>query len=86
MLWEAYVREDHAADPVSGVPLLGIPPAAVLEECDDCHEWFGLRTINLDFDGHFRCPTHSEGWFTLTEGRSEGRCIDSETSPPVYFR
>ena len=27
------------------VPLIGIPPAAVLEECDCCHELLGLSKL-----------------------------------------
>ena len=29
------------------VPLLGIPPAAGLQECDSCHDEFGLGDVEL---------------------------------------
>lgn len=29
------------------VPLLGIPPSAVLQECDLCHDEFALRDVEI---------------------------------------
>jgi hypothetical protein len=44
-------REKHACVQREGftVPLIGLPPSAVLEECECCHIEFGLG--KLEFNG-----------------------------------
>ena len=44
-------REDHASVDREGytVPLIGIPPQAVLDECDLCHDELPVR--DLEYDG-----------------------------------
>jgi hypothetical protein len=37
------------------VPLVGIEPAAVLQECDLCHEQRPLREVELNDAGQFLC-------------------------------
>ena len=47
----------HAEVKISGmtIPLIGIPPEAMLEECDDCHDLFGLSDVVVGEDGRIRC-------------------------------
>lgn len=42
-------KPKHATVPLGeyNVPLIGIPPSAVLEECDLCHDEFKLMEITL---------------------------------------
>ena len=49
--------EDHSIVEREGfkVPLIGIAPAAVLQECDLCHEQKPLREITLQDSGQFLC-------------------------------
>lgn len=37
------------------MPLLDIPPVAVLQECDGCHDEFGLREIEMTEAGQMLC-------------------------------
>ena len=48
---------DHATVQREGftVPLIGIPPSAMLEECDCCHDQFSIRDMQL-CDGQMLCP------------------------------
>lgn len=48
---------DHAIIEREGfkVPLIGIPPGEVLEECDCCHEKKPLREIELQANGQMLC-------------------------------
>ena len=48
---------DHAIVEREGfkVPLLGIPPDAVLQECDVCHDEFALRDVEMNDAGKCVC-------------------------------
>ena len=48
---------DHAIIEREGykVPLLGIPPSAVLQECDLCHDEFPLRDVEIGDAGQVLC-------------------------------
>ena len=48
---------DHATVQREGytVPLIGIPPAAVKEQCDGCRKEFALGLVSL-VDGQILCP------------------------------
>ena len=37
------------------IPLIGIPPEAVLEECDLCHDIFSIQKIMITECGQFLC-------------------------------
>lgn len=49
---------DHAIIEREGfsVPLIGIALDAVLQECDLCHEEFGIREIEVSESGQMLCP------------------------------
>lgn len=49
--------DDHALVEREGfkVPLIGIPPDAVLQECELCHEEKPLRDIELSEAGQMLC-------------------------------
>ncbi len=49
---------DHAIVEREGfkVPLIGIPKAAMLEECDLCHQTFPLREMEIQPSGQELCP------------------------------
>ena len=51
------VLKDHAIIQREGfnVPLIGVPPEAVLQECDCCHEENPIREIELTESGQFLC-------------------------------
>ena len=48
---------DHAIVEREGfkVPLIGIPPEAVLQECELCHEEKPMREIELSESGQMLC-------------------------------
>jgi hypothetical protein len=48
---------DHAIVEREGfkVPLLGIPPDAVLQECECCHDEFSMREIEMSAAGQMLC-------------------------------
>lgn len=49
--------KDHAIVEREGfkVPLLGIPPDAVLQECELCHEEYPLRDVEMSATGQILC-------------------------------
>lgn len=49
--------EDHAKVERDGfkVPLLGIPPDAVLQECELCHNEYPLRDVEMTATGQVLC-------------------------------
>ena len=49
--------KDHAIVEREGfkVPLLGIPPDAVLQECDLCHNEYSLRDVEMTDSGQILC-------------------------------
>ena len=49
--------EDHAQVEREGyrVPLIGIPPDAMLQECESCHEQKSISTVMLMSDGQMLC-------------------------------
>ena len=49
--------DDHAIIEREGfkVPLIGISPDAVLQECELCHHEFGLREIEMSESGQMLC-------------------------------
>jgi hypothetical protein len=49
--------EDHAQVEREGfkVPPIGIPPDAVLQECDLCHASFPLREVEMNDAGQMLC-------------------------------
>ena len=49
--------EDHAKVERDGfkVPLLGIPPDAVLQECELCHNEYPLRDVEMSKSGQILC-------------------------------
>jgi hypothetical protein len=49
--------KDHAIVEREGfkVPLLGIPPDAVLQECELCHNEFPLRDVEMTDFGQILC-------------------------------
>lgn len=49
--------EDHAKVERDGfkVPLLGIPPEAVLQECELCHNEYPLRDVEMTITGQVLC-------------------------------
>lgn len=51
--------KDHAQVDLDGfkVPLIGIPPDAVIQECDLCHNEFQLREIEMTDAGQCLCAT-----------------------------
>jgi hypothetical protein len=48
---------DHALVEREGfrVPLIGVAPAAMLQECDCCHDEFPLREVALAESGQLLC-------------------------------
>ena len=48
---------DHALVEREGfmVPLIGVAPEAVLQECELCHHEFGLREIEMSEAGQMLC-------------------------------
>lgn len=48
--------KDHAIVETQGfkIPLIGIPPDAMLEECELCHDQFPLNKVELT-DGQMLC-------------------------------
>ena len=48
---------DHAIVEREGfkVPLLGIPPDAVLQECELCHNEYSLRDVEMTDSGQILC-------------------------------
>ena len=49
--------KDHAIVEREGfkVPLLGIPPDAVLQECELCHTEYPLRDVEMSDSGQILC-------------------------------
>jgi hypothetical protein len=49
--------QDHAIVEREGfkVPLLGIPPDAVLQECELCHNEYSLRDVEMTDSGQILC-------------------------------
>jgi len=49
--------KDHAIVEREGfkVPLLGIPPDAVLQECELCHNEYSLRDVEITDSGQILC-------------------------------
>ena len=49
--------KDHALVEREGfkVPLLGIPPDAVLQECELCHNEYPLRDVEMSDSGQILC-------------------------------
>ena len=49
--------KDHAIVEREGfkVPLLGIPPDAVLQECELCHNEYSLRDVEMTDSGQILC-------------------------------
>ena len=53
----------HAEVKVSGytVPLIGVPPTAMLEECDLCHDYLSLQSISYN-GKQFLCTKCMKTW------------------------
>jgi formylmethanofuran dehydrogenase subunit E len=51
------MKEKHAMVERDGfkVPLIGIPPDAVLQECDLCHDEFPMRQLEITDNGQVLC-------------------------------
>ena len=49
--------KDHAIVEREGfkVPLLGIPPDAVLQDCELCHNEYSLRDVEMTDSGQILC-------------------------------
>lgn len=62
--------DDHAIVEREGfkVPLIGVPPSAVLQECDSCHDEFPMRKVEMDVNsGNFYCQKCRQSFSSKTE-------------------
>jgi formylmethanofuran dehydrogenase subunit E len=52
-----FMISDHAIIKREGfkVPLIGVPPESVLQECDLCHEEKPIREVALQENGQMLC-------------------------------